>query len=90
MRGRGARRAGSLMTRRWREMDSNPRSPVKKNPLVETVLFDISGTSLSRETEEAVWPPPKLALGPYRISGRITRTCAGGSPEENSAALDQA
>src|ERR1700730_13977590 len=30
-------RNGSFLTRRWREGDSNPRSQVKKNPLVETV-----------------------------------------------------
>src|SRR6202048_5379903 len=29
------------VTLRWREMDSNPRSPVKKNPLVATVLFGL-------------------------------------------------
>jgi hypothetical protein len=33
--------SGSHMTSWWREMDSNPRFPVKKNPLVETVLFHL-------------------------------------------------
>jgi hypothetical protein len=33
------RKSGSQWTHRWREMDSNHRSPVK-DQLVETVLFD--------------------------------------------------
>ena len=32
-----ARGTESLQTLRWREADSNHRSPMKKNPLVETV-----------------------------------------------------
>src|ERR1700730_4023784 len=39
-------------TRRWREKDSNPRSPVKKNPHVASILFDLSSTSLSTDTKE--------------------------------------
>jgi NAD(P)-dependent dehydrogenase (short-subunit alcohol dehydrogenase family) len=43
-----ARKSGSQLTHRWREPDSNLRSPVKKNPLVDMVLFDPSSTSLPR------------------------------------------
>jgi hypothetical protein len=63
-------------------MDSNSRSPVKKNLLVETVLFDLSSTSLSRGPEEGVWPAPNLA--------HYENVRWWGSPEENSADLDQA
>jgi hypothetical protein len=41
---------------------------VKKNPLVETVLFDLSSTSLSRDTEEGVGPPARRDLAGLRKS----------------------
>jgi len=31
---------GSLLTRRWREMDSNPRSPQKDNDVILTISLD--------------------------------------------------
>ena len=34
----GVNESGSQETRRWRETDSNPRSPVEESPFVETVL----------------------------------------------------
>ena len=43
----GPRNSGSHLTRRWREMDSNHRSPVK-DQLVETVLFDFPAEARKR------------------------------------------
>jgi hypothetical protein len=42
-----SRKSGSHVTRRWREMDSNHRSPVK-NQLVETVLFEFPAEARKR------------------------------------------
>ena len=41
------RESSSLPTRRWREMDSNHRSPVK-DQLVETVLFEFPAEARKR------------------------------------------
>ena len=46
-RGGTPRKSGSHPTRRWREMDSNHRSPVK-DQLVETVLFDFPAEARKR------------------------------------------
>jgi hypothetical protein len=64
----GRRKSGLQRTRRWRETDSNPRSPAKKNPLSETVLFDLSGNSLPRGTEGSN-PSPSSAESAANLSG---------------------
>src|SRR5712675_1799169 len=45
--GRRERKSGSQQTLRWREMDSNHRSPVK-DQLVETVLFEFPAEARKR------------------------------------------
>ena len=46
--------ASSQLTHRWRETDSNPRSPVKKNPFVETVLSTFLALPVPKGTEEGL------------------------------------
>jgi hypothetical protein len=43
---RSPRKSGSHQTHRWREMDSNPRSPREGNDVHETAAFDRYGISL--------------------------------------------
>jgi hypothetical protein len=45
---------GGLQTLCWRETDSNPRSPVKKNPFVETVLSTFPALPVPKGTEEGL------------------------------------
>jgi hypothetical protein len=59
---------GSHRTPRWRKTDSNPRSPVKKSPFVETVLSDFSATSLPRGTEGSK-PSPSTGESCRRVAG---------------------
>jgi hypothetical protein len=61
------------LNRSWRATDSNPRSPVKKNPLVETVLSTFPALPLPKGTEEGVWPSPNLAA---RRIGALAERCA--------------
>jgi hypothetical protein len=57
------RKSGShKLTLRWRETDSNPRSPVKKNPLVETVLFHLQHFPFREGPRVRIHlPPPAVA-----------------------------
>ena len=64
------------VTLRWREMDSNPRSPVKKNPLVATVLFGLPAFPF-RERPRVRKPSPP-AVQPRQPSS-AARACAGNS-----------
>jgi hypothetical protein len=49
---------------RRRKSDPNPLSPVKTNPLVETVLFNLFSTSLPRGTEGSN-PAPSRGDRPF-------------------------
>jgi hypothetical protein len=69
-----------------------PSVPLKKNLLVETVVFSTFPELPFREGLGRCTASANLALGLGQdfFRGRIPGACAGGPPEENSAALDQA
>jgi len=93
------RNSGLQETRRWREMDSNPRSPVRESKLFQTARFvplnkrsRTAFTSRSRCCEyRSVYTLTHRAPGPRRSAGvEITRTSEPNGRNRNgqSARLD--
>src|SRR5580693_8598411 len=65
---------GSHQTRRWREMDSNPRSPVRRTTLFETPLSQHARATAA--FENARRPVQQLLLpvvDPVRMNAELTR-----------------
>src|SRR6202040_3165077 len=68
------RKSGSQWTRCWREMDSNPRSPVRRTTLFETPLSQHARATAA--FENARRPVQQLLLpvvDPVRMNAELTR-----------------
>src|SRR6202035_4960289 len=69
----GCWKSGSQWTRRWREMDSNPRSPVRRTTLFETPLSQHARATAA--FENARRPVQQLLLpvvDPVRMNAELT------------------
>ena len=90
---RGDRRQphGSFLTPRWREGDSNPRSQVKKNPLVETVCSTFPAFPFRDGPRRVYSPPPNLGACSTQIAHRryvlYLRKCSSRSAPEHRQPL---
>jgi hypothetical protein len=70
-----ARKSGSHVTLRWREMDSNHRYPVKRTTLFETLLSQHARTPPppSKTTRRPVQQPLLPVVDPVRMNAELTR-----------------
>jgi hypothetical protein len=85
------RKSGSHWTLCWREGDSNPRSQVKKNPLVETVCSTFPAFPFRDGPRRVYSPPPNLGACSTQIAHRryvlYLRKCSSRSAPEHRQPL---
>src|SRR5258708_5311646 len=67
------RTPGSLLTPRWREMDSNPRSPVRRTTLFETPLSQHARHRRLRKRSPPVQQLLLPVVDPVRMNSELTR-----------------